>query len=298
MAPGWEPGRVVEGTSLTVAVITDSASALPADVAHDHGVVVVPMGLSVGGLQVSESALGLDELLSRFDEGVATSAATPGDFAKAIERCEHAEAVVVLTLTGDLSSTYRAARLGAEEAGDGDRVRVLDTRTAAGAEGLVVLAAARAARAGAGVDGVEAAARMAMERVRLIGALSTLEYLVKGGHIPAAAGWAARRLNLQPLIELRDGKVRPLRPAFSREAALERILSLWRRTAEPGAALHVTAMHSLGQEDAEWLLDAVVSEVRPATALLSGFGTPLVAHTGPGLVGLAWWWEPPGHLPR
>ena len=275
---------------MSVAVVTDSAAALPTDLAAAHGIGVVPMGLSIGGLPVAESALELEELIARFDEGVTTSGSTPGDFAKAIEACQQGDGVLVLTLAGALSSTYRAALLGAQEAGG--PVRVVDTCTAAGAQGLVALAAARAAAAGADLDGVETAARAAMAEVRLVGALSTLDYLVKGGHIPAAAGWAGRRLNVQPLIELRNGRVRPLRPAFSREAALERLLGQWRRTVVDGADLHVVAMHSLGTDDARRLLEAVRSEVEPASSLLSGFGTALVAHTGPGLVGLAWWWEP------
>lgn len=274
---------------MSVAVVTDSAAALPAHLAEANGIAVVPLGLTIGGLPVSESALELEELIARFDEGVSTSGPSPGDFAKAIEESQTGDGVVVITLAGNLSSSHRSALLGASEAGG--TVTVVDSRTAAGAQGLVALAAARAAREGADLDGVVAAARTAQRRVRLVGSMNNLEYLVKGGHIPAAAGWAGRMINLQPVIDLRDGKVRPMRPSFSREAALERILAQWRRSRVPGARLHVVAMHSLGTTDAETLLAAVRSEVEPATSFLSGFGTPLVAHTGPGLVGLAWIWE-------
>jgi len=276
---------------VTVAVVVDTASALPRDVAAANGITLVPMGLSIGGLPVAESALTMEELIARFDEGVTTSGASPGDFAKAIEISQDGDGVVVITLASELSSTYRSALVGAEEAGG--LVRVIDSCTAAGAEGLIALAAARMAATGATIDQVEAAARRALGEVILVGALSTLDYLVRGGRIPAAAGWAARRFNVQPLIELRDGRVRPLRPAFSREAALERMLSQWRRSEVPGADLHVVAMHSLGADDARALLDRIRSEIRPATSFLSGFGNTLVAHTGPGLVGLAWWWERP-----
>jgi DegV family protein with EDD domain len=275
---------------MSVAIVTDTASALPAPVALENGISLVPMGLSIGGLPVAESALSQDELIARFDEGVTTSGATPGDFVKAIEKAQNGDGVVVVTLASALSSTHRAALLAAEEATG--PVTVVDSETAAGAQGLVALAAARAARAGGELDEVEAAARAALSRVRLVGALSTLDYLVRGGHIPAAAGWAGRMLNVQPLIELRHGKVRPLRPAFSRDSAIERLVSLWRssRPDEP-AELHLVAMHSLDGVDAERLVNEVSAEVAPATCFLSGFGTSLVAHTGPGLLGLAWCWE-------
>lgn len=272
-----------------VRVVTDSAAALPQDVAAEHAIAVVPLGLTIGGLPVQEAALDLEELIARFDEGVQTSGPAPGDFAKAVEEAQTGAGVVVITLARDLSSTYRSAVVGSQEA-DGP-VEVVDSRTAAGAEGLVALAAARAAAAGQSLAEVVRVAERTRAAVRLVGALNNLEYLVKGGHIPAAAGWAAQRLNVQPVIELGDGKVRPHRPAFSREAALERLLDYWRRTVVPGAPLHLVAMHSLGTADAEALLEAVRAEVTPATSFLSGFGTSLVAHTGPGLVGLAWYWE-------
>lgn len=275
-----------------VTVVTDSAAALPADIAAANGIAVVPLGLTIGGLAVQESALDLEELMARFDEGVKTSGPAPGDFAKAIEACQTGAGVLVVTLAKDLSSTYRSAALGAEEA-EGP-VEIVDSRTAAGAEGLVALAAARAAAGGRTLAEVKARALEVRSRVRLVGALDTLDYVVKGGHIPAAAGWAARRLGVQPVIELGDGKVRPHRPAFSREASLERLLDYWRRTREEGADLHLVAMHSLlGTSAAESLLATVRGEVTPATSFLSGFGTSLVAHTGPGLVGLAWYWDPP-----
>jgi DegV family protein with EDD domain len=246
------------------------------------------MALAIGGLPVSESALDLEELIARFDEGISTSGPAPGDFAKAIERAQGGDGVLVITLTGELSSTYRSAVMGAQEAGG--PVRVMDSRTAAGAEGLIVLAAARAAQAGGSLDEVMAAAERVRVDVRLVGSLSTLDYLVRGGHIPAAAGWAARRLNVKPMIELKDGKVRPLRPALGEEAARERLLTIWRRSRVVGARLHLVAMHSLDASDARSLLRAVEAEEEAEESLLSGFGTALVAHTGPGLVGLAWYW--------
>ena len=67
------------------------------------------------------------------------------------------DGVVVLTIAASMSSTHQAAMLAAKDLGE--QVRVIDTTTAAGAEGLVVLEAARAARAGGDLDAVEAAAR-------------------------------------------------------------------------------------------------------------------------------------------
>jgi len=58
-----------------------------------------------------------------------------------------------------------------------------------------------------------------------------------------------------------------------------------------GARLHVAALHAGAPEPAERLLEQVRAEVDPATEFLGSFSPVMVVHTGPGLVGLAWWWD-------
>jgi fatty acid-binding protein DegV len=130
--------------------------------------------------------------------------------------------------------------------------------------------------------------------MRLAATVPTLEHLVRGGRVPNIAGWAGRRLGIAPLFEFRDGRAHPLRPALGTTAAYDRILARWRRGRVPDARLHVVALHADAPVDAENLLDRVRGETEPATAFVGEFGSVMVAHTGPGLVGLAWRWEPLG----
>jgi DegV family protein with EDD domain len=155
---------------------------------------------------------------------------------------------------------------------------------------LVVLAAASCAAAGGSPEEVRQAADRVIERVRLVATLPRLDFLVRSGRVPGIAGWAGGKLKVNPLFQFRGGGVHTLRPAFSRDAALERILSSWRSSRPAECALHVAALHALADDDAKRLLDAVQREVRPETAFVGEFSPVMVAHTGPGLVGLAWWW--------
>ena len=138
---------------------------------------------------------------------------------------------------------------------------------------------------------VEARARQVIERVRLVATLSSLEHLVRSGRVPGVAGWAGRRLGINPLFEFRGGKVLRLRPALSQEAALERIVAMVRRARPAGSArLHVAALHALAVDTATDLFERV-REFEPVTEFVGEFGPVMVVHTGPGLAGLAWWWE-------
>lgn len=275
-----------------IAVVTDSAAALPPALLERWGITVVPMWLSVGGEPVREGERNLGELLG--DAGVTTSAPTPGEFEAAIRRRldDGASGVIVLTIASAMSGAHQAATLAARPYGD--RVRVIDTMTAAGAQALVVLAAARAAADGADVGAVVAVAADVVGRVRLVATVPSVEHLVRSGRVPGIAGWAGRTLGISPLFEFSDGRVHRLRPALGFDAALDRIVTRFRRSSEPRAKAHVVALHALSPEAAQGLLARVDGVFDSDGGFVSEFGSVMVVHTGPGLVGLAWWWEPAG----
>ena len=274
---------------MTVAIVTDSAAALPSELVARHGITVVPMWLTIGGASVREGERPLSELLG--DERVSTSGPAPGEFQEAIESRLGDDGVLVLTIAASMSGTHEAATIAAGQLDDG--VRVVDTATAAGAEALVVLAAAAAER-GASLDEVEAEAKDVVERVQLVAAVPSLDHLVRSGRVPGIAGWAGRRLRINPLFEFRGGRVHRLRPALSPDAAADRMVGRLLRSREPNTRLHVAALHALAPGAAEGVLERVEAEVTPATKFVGEFGSVMVVHTGPGLYGLAWWWEPDG----
>lgn len=279
---------------MTVAVVVDSAASLPAELIEQHRIVVVPMTVVIDGEPRSDASVSLDELLVQLPAGrVTTSGPAPGDFATGIAAARrHADQVLVLTVSAEMSSTFATAVLVSKP--EGVSVRVLDTRTAAGGEGLVALAAARRALAGAGLDDVEATARAVIERVRLVATLDDLDHLARSGRVPNLARRATSALHVKPLFEFRDGTAHALTPAHGEHAARRRIVErcLADRPAEHQARLHLAALDAQATGRAQLLLDAVLAEVADADWFIGSFGPVMLAHVGPGVSGLAWWWEP------
>jgi DegV family protein with EDD domain len=272
-----------------VSILTDSAAALPSELADRHAIGVVPMWLNIDGEAHHEDEVPLTELLGRAD--VKTSGPTPGEFEAAAREHLGDGGELICTVASSMSATYDSAVVGTRDLGP--NVRVLDTGTAAGAEALVVLAAAEAAERGAALADVAAAAQRATSEVRLIATLPDLEHLVRSGRVPGIAGRAGRLLGIAPLFEFRRGKARPLRPALGLPAALDRMVASVRRDERPGTQLHVAALHADAEKAASDLLDRVTSTLEPATAFVASFGSVMIVHTGPGLIGLAWRWAPP-----
>jgi len=273
---------------VTVTVITDSAASLPSDLARDRDVTVVSMRLSWDGKDARDGDVDVAELLRGADGPVTTSGPPPGEFAAAIDGAG-ADGAVVLTIASSMSSTYESARLGARAASR--PAEVIDTGTAAGAQGLVVLAAADAAAGGATREEVAEVARQVAAEVRLVAAVESLEHLVRSGRVPQVAGWAGKVLGLHPLFEFRGGQVRRLRPATGHDAAVDGVLRRWRHDRRPDASLHVAVLHALQPDVAAALLERIEQEGSPKTSFVGEFSAVMAVHTGP-LAGLAWWYQP------
>ncbi len=274
---------------MTVSIVTDSTAALPEAVRTAWDIAVVPLMITVDGRTVADGELATEEVLAA--KSYSSSSPSPGAFAEAIASQDQGGGVVVVTVSSTLSSTHQSAVLAAKSASC--PVAVVDSRTAAGGQGLVTVAAARATQAGATLDEVVARAEQVARQVKLVGALGNLDQLIRSGRVPGLAGRAGNLIGLRPMFDIHDGAIGRLRPALSDEAAHQRILDLWRRTRPTDGIgqLHLVSLHAEAPERAEELLDAVTAETRPADAFISQFGQAMMINSGTGVRGLAWYWD-------
>jgi DegV family protein with EDD domain len=283
---------------MSVSVVTDSAASLPLSASERLGIGVVPMSLVVGGIVHADGDLTPEELVAwAAHEPVHTSAPSPGAFLKAVASAtEHEEKdgqVLILTVSSAMSSTFEVARLAVGYLDDVD-VRLVDTGTAAGAQGLVVMAAAELAASGASLDEVARRAEWVASRVRLMASLSNLDYLARSGRVPGAAAWAGRSLGMRAMFEFVTGGVRTRLPARTERAALERMVGAMvqsRPGGRPDPVLRAAVLEAQAPNSAQRLRGLVEAAQPGADIFEAPFSSVMIAHTGPGLVGLAWWWE-------
>jgi DegV family protein with EDD domain len=158
----------------------------------------------------------------------------------------------------------------------------------------VALAAAACAAEGKGLDDVAAEAERVASRVRLLAALDNLDYLARSGRVPGAAAWAGRSLGVRAMFEFSKGSVKPRRPALSTSAAIERMLDACFDRRERRDVLHVAVLHAQAQHPAEDMVSRIRGSAPDADLFVAPFSSVMVAHTGPGLIGAAWWWDDTG----
>ena len=281
-----------------VAVVTDSSTCLPPELVAELGIYVVPLRFFFGdrayldGIDIT--ATDIYRMLPRVAEMPSTSAPTPSDYYAAVQRASTThETVVVITITRRFSSMYQSAMIAAKTAREsfgGLQVAVIDSGTAAGGEGLVVLDAARVAAKDGNCEEVCAAAREVMERVVLVATLDTLYYLAQSGRVPMAVHWANSLIHVNPIFQILplSGAARTVRVARGRDSAVRQMLELAERCV--GASdLRCVVFHSDRLDDAELLRDRVGGMVRCAELYVSDFTPAMGIHTGPGVLGLAFY---------
>lgn len=271
-----------------IALITDSSACLPPSAVRRFGIRVLPIlihlesgdlrdGMGIAPMQVYEA-------LARGEE-VKSSAPSPLEYLTAIDEAD-ADAVVVITPATEFTIMHRNASVAAELA---DRpVAVVDSRTAAAAQGLVVMAACEAGSSATSVEEVVEAAEDAARRADLVATLESIESIRRSGRVPPVALEFARRLGVRPVFRLREGAVERLGLPRSVEAALRRIHQEWVSGGGPQASASAV-FHAVAVDRAREL-----SRLVGGTTFLTEFSPSMGIHTGPGVVGVAWLRPPTG----
>jgi DegV family protein with EDD domain len=282
-----------------VAVITDSTACIPPAMAKKYGIEIVPVVFIFGDKSyldgVDMSTAEFYERLRRSDKLPTTSGSQPGSYLDAYHRAsQRASGILCITVPSGLSGMFNSAEMAmkmAKETMPGITIEVLDCGTAAAAQGLVVLEAARAAALGKNLTEVINHTRSIMQRVNLLATLDTLNYLVKGGRVPKAAALATSLLQIKPIFTVKDGEARPLTNARTMPGALNQIIKMMKEKVVPGKPLHVAIMHADARESAEKLAKEISNRFVCAELFFTEFTPVMGVHTGPGVVGVAFYSE-------
>jgi len=271
-----------------VAIVTDSASDLPADQAQAAGITVVPLLVSFGdreyraGVDLSDTGF-WDQLTAPDAPFPKTAAAAPGTFRETFERllADGADEVVYVGVGSKLSATIASANVAREMLSERS-IHVVDSTSASMGIGLLALEAAEmAGRGAAAAEIVETLVRRRND-VKLYVALETLEYLKRGGRISPARAAIGNVLSVKPIITVEDGVVETADRPRTRGKARARLLELL-------AALQpkrVAILHGRTEDIEEFAAElARLTGFPRADMTMHLIGASVGPHVGPGAYG-------------
>ena len=273
-----------------VAIVTDSASDLPPDLAAALGIRVVPLLVRFG---TQEFRAGVDLSAADFwtrmlapDAPFPTTAApSPGAFAAAFEKAfaDGAQSIVCVTIGSRLSGTFASAEMGAKEHA-GREIHVVDSTSASMGVGHLAMLGVELAAVGRPAADVAATLRDRAADLDIFVTVDTLEYLRKGGRRSPARAAIGTMLSVKPIITVVEGLVETAERVRTQARARERVTELLAgRPVERLAILHT------GVADVEAFRRTVVERipggVDPARVSIQTIGPSIGPHVGPGALG-------------
>lgn len=274
-----------------VAIITDSTAYLPPAFIKELDIKVVPLAVIWDGESLAD---GLDITPTEFYTRLEKSASLPSTsqppaaefktlFTKLLEEGHD---IVSILISSGISGTVNSAIQAQSEIGS-DRIAVIDSKSAAMATGLHVLAAARKAAEGGNLDEVRQVALDAQSKTNVVFAVDTLEFLHKGGRIGGAKRFLGSMLNLKPILEISDGRIEAVDSVRTQKRALARLISLVEEISGGEKPLRLAVFHSNVPEQAAALLAEAEQALSPDETFLTELSPVIGTHVGPGTLAIA-----------
>jgi len=274
---------------MPVKIVTDSVSDISPATAAGLGITVVPLNIAIDGVTYRDGVdLTTDEFYWKLGHEPiqpTTSSPAPYIFSEAYDRLAgEADGILVITIGRKLSATADSALRAVEAMKKKCRVTVVVSELAMMAEGLLVIAAAKAAREGATLDELVKLTRQNIPRVGIRIAFDTLEYLKRGGRIGKAQAMLGSMLGINPILGIKDGEVFPFGRERSRARAIEH---LCRFVAEYKKIDELAVEDATTPEETGAFLERLCSRFPRERVYLSKVSPVIGTNVGPRVIGVA-----------
>ncbi len=273
---------------MAIKIVTDSVADLPAGLAGELDITVVPCNVVLGDVNYKDGVdLGPDELFRRMAAGPGmptTSQPSMAEFQSVYqELTANGDSIVSIHPSAKVSGTFNSAQQARNALGDAD-IHVIDSGMASIAEGLVVLTAAQLAREAGSAGEVASQVQAGLSKTHAFFLLDTLEYLQKGGRIGKAAAFLGGVLSVKPILGMQDGEVHPVERPRSRQRGIRRLREL---AAQMAPVRQMAVIYSTELQEAEDLKQGF-SDLLPGDRIITArFGSALGVYVGPHAVGVA-----------
>lgn len=194
---------------MNIKITSDSTCDLSKELIEKHSIALFPLTVIKDNKAYTDGiTITTDEIFAHVAAGgdlCTTTAGSMGEYLDLFGKySDRYDAVIHISLSSELSSSYQNACLAAEEF---PNVSVIDSRNLSTGQGLVVLKACKMAESGSSVEEILATVKDYTSKVEASFVLDQLGYMVKGGRCSTVAALGANLLNLKPCIEVKNGKM-------------------------------------------------------------------------------------------
>jgi DegV family protein with EDD domain len=273
-----------------IKIATDSTADLPLALIKEYNIAVIPLKVFFGkdvyreGIDITPSEF--FGKLAAYDQLPATSQPSPGEFQNFYEDLtKDGSAVISIHISSLMSGTSQSALIAKSCLPDKD-ITIIDSKQVSMALGIVVLAAARAAKAGKRKEEIIDIVHTMIEKVQTYFVVDTLEYLEKGGRIGKAVAFLGTMLNIKPVLTIEDGLIAPCEKIRGKGKALEHIIGIAKDYTEKHGQLHSVILHGNVLNETVKFHQRVSEELKCPEIIIGDIGAVVGTHAGPGIIAL------------
>ena len=272
---------------MRVAVVTDSTADLPADLAAELNISIIPTILVIDGKSYTDGpGISREDFYTRLPglrTPPTTAAPAVGVYQELYASLKHSlyDQVVSIHLSGRMSGVLNAAKAAAQHFGK--FVHLVDSGQVSMGLGFQVLAAAEKAAQGADIPEIIRAITDIQSRIHVMAMLDTLQYVLRSGRISRVRANLGELFQVKPFIELRDGGLVRRGEARTRRKGIERF---YRYLAALGPLERLAILHSNAEADATQMASAFAAQVSQPPWIVN-VTTIIGAHAGPNGLGFA-----------
>jgi DegV family protein with EDD domain len=269
-----------------IAIVTDSTSDLPTDIAQQNQVEIVPLYVHMGGSTFRAGVnLTNEQFLYKLQSSVEMPTTEPPKvedfqevYARLLKRYDH---IISIHISSKLSKTYEHAK-AAQANLNAPNIHIVDSLSLSGGLGLMTMQAARMAAAKESVEAILKQMEMMRAHLRFYFVVNTLEYLQKGGRIGKVRALIGTALQMKPILIIQEGELEPLEQVRTKPKAIARLRQLVIDGLAGRTNVHLSVVHTAVPDEARRLQEDLTAVVEPTYTLFCEAGPIISSHTGPG----------------
>lgn len=275
-----------------VLVVTDSSSDLPENTPKDLPIKILPMPVSIKDkpdMDISKISIKqFYDLMRKGEILPTTSQVNVGTFLEFFKKCLESDILpIFIGLSSKLTSSYQSALLARKNIGaSSDDIIIIDSKCASLGLGMVVIRAAKMAKAGEDPKLIAKVAEHHALHTEHIFTVDSLDHLRRGGRISATQAFVGGLLQIKPILHFQDGAIFPLEKVRGKKNTVRRMAEIMKERGENLEDQIIGISHGDNEELAQELEEIIKAKFVVKGIIKSWIGPVIGSHTGPGTVAL------------
>ncbi|MFA5014939.1 MAG: DegV family protein [Actinomycetota bacterium] len=279
-----------------VAIITDSTSDIPEELAKELDIKIIPLSVIFG----EESFLdnGKDITIKEFYRKIrsseklpTTTQPTPKNFIELYsDILKTSDSVISIHISKKMSGTINSAEMAKKEMPDSD-IEIIDSECVHMPLGFMVIKAAQLANEGKSKEEILKEVYDLKSKIKVLIVPSTLEYLKKGGRIGKAKGLIASLLEIKPILTIHEGEISQFKTARRWNQAKTELINSMKTMVKNPENLMVSIGDSDAKDDADEMYEKIKEAFNPKKIYRVDIGIVVGSHLGPGGLGITFYEE-------